>query len=194
MLLVLLIPRQALSSHLHVFSMILWESMDFHPDWQLFQVAGARDRTPDPWVTSPTLTPLHHGDFTFLTVDVTVSPLSFYMVSISINLSRTPELIMVLWGTLAIRYSIVLCKWKDAWLVSNWTIFCSTTLDGKNIVLTLFHIIRKKSPKQVNKKQNNCNTLRSLMNELARLTVLNTVERASSFNRDLRVIVKAVEV
>ena len=30
-------------------------------------------------------------------------------------------------------------------------------------------------------------TLRSLLNELARLTVLNTVKQASSFNRDLRV-------
>ena len=28
----------------------LCESMNFHPDKQLFQVAGARDRTTDPWV------------------------------------------------------------------------------------------------------------------------------------------------
>ena len=32
MLLVFPSPRQALSSHLHVFIMILWESMNFHPD------------------------------------------------------------------------------------------------------------------------------------------------------------------
>ena len=32
MLLVFLAPRQALSSHPHVFIMILWESMNFHPD------------------------------------------------------------------------------------------------------------------------------------------------------------------
>ena len=31
------------------------------------------------------------------------------------------------------------------------------------------------------------NTLRSLLNELARLTVMNTVKQASLFNRDLRV-------
>ena len=31
-------------------------------------------------------------------------------------------------------------------------------------------------------------TLRSLLNELARLTVFSTVKRASSFNRDLRVV------
>ena len=31
-------------------------------------------------------------------------------------------------------------------------------------------------------------TLRSLLNELARLTVFSTVKRASSFNRDLRVL------
>ena len=55
MLLVLLTPIQVLSSHLCAFIMILWESMNFHPDWQLFQVAGAVDRTADPWVTGPTL-------------------------------------------------------------------------------------------------------------------------------------------
>ena len=41
MLLVFLPPRRALSSHLRVFIIILWESMNFHPDQQLFQVAGA---------------------------------------------------------------------------------------------------------------------------------------------------------
>ena len=60
MLLVFLTPRQALSSHPRVFIMILWESMNFHPDKQLFQVAG--DRTPDPWVTSPMLPPYTMGD------------------------------------------------------------------------------------------------------------------------------------
>ena len=39
--------------------------MNFHPDKQLFQVAGAGDRTADPWVTSPTLPPPPYtmGDF-----------------------------------------------------------------------------------------------------------------------------------
>ena len=32
MLLVSLSPRQALSSHLRVFIMIFWETMNFHPD------------------------------------------------------------------------------------------------------------------------------------------------------------------
>ena len=49
------ILSQALSSHPHVFIMILWESMNFHPVKQLFQIAGAGARTADPWVTSPTL-------------------------------------------------------------------------------------------------------------------------------------------
>ena len=61
-ILLFLTPRQALSSHLRVFVMILWESMNFHPVKQLFQVAGARDRTTDPWVTSPTLPPYTTGD------------------------------------------------------------------------------------------------------------------------------------
>ena len=55
MLLVFLTPRQALSSHLRVFIMNFWESMNFHPDQQFFQVAGAKDRTTDPWVTSSML-------------------------------------------------------------------------------------------------------------------------------------------
>ena len=29
--------------------------MNFHPDKQLFQVAGAGDRTTDPWITKPVL-------------------------------------------------------------------------------------------------------------------------------------------
>ena len=29
--------------------------MNFHPDKQLFQVAGAGDRTTDPWITKPAL-------------------------------------------------------------------------------------------------------------------------------------------
>ena len=45
MLLVFLTPRQALSSHPCIFSMILWESMNF-------QVAGTGDQTADPWVTN----------------------------------------------------------------------------------------------------------------------------------------------
>ena len=47
MQLVFLTPRQALSSYPSIFNMILWESMNFHPD---------PDRTADPWVTSPMLT------------------------------------------------------------------------------------------------------------------------------------------
>jgi hypothetical protein len=66
-ILLFLTPRQALSSHPHVFVMILWESMNFHPVKQLFQVAGAGDRTAEPWVTSPMLPPYttgtpHHVD------------------------------------------------------------------------------------------------------------------------------------
>ena len=33
----------------------LCESMNFHPDKQLFQVAGAGNRTTDPWITKPEL-------------------------------------------------------------------------------------------------------------------------------------------
>ena len=29
--------------------------MNFHPDKQLFQVAGAGDQTTDPWITNPAL-------------------------------------------------------------------------------------------------------------------------------------------
>jgi cytochrome c biogenesis protein CcdA len=29
--------------------------MNFHPDKQLFQVAGTRDQTTDPWITMPAL-------------------------------------------------------------------------------------------------------------------------------------------
>ena len=29
--------------------------MNFHPDKQLFQVAGTGDRTTDPWITKPVL-------------------------------------------------------------------------------------------------------------------------------------------
>ena len=36
-------------------------------------------------------------------------------------------------------------------------------------------------------------TLRFLLNELARLTVLNTVKRASLFNRDLRVLTEMLQ-
>ena len=64
MLLVFLTPRQALSYPL-LFIMILWESMNFHPDKQLFQVAGAGDRTDDPWFTSPTLPPTPRGTTLF---------------------------------------------------------------------------------------------------------------------------------
>ena len=35
--------------------------MNFHPVKQLFQVAGAGDRTADPWVTSPMLPPTPWG-------------------------------------------------------------------------------------------------------------------------------------
>jgi hypothetical protein len=59
--LLFLTPRQALSSHLHVFVMILWQFMNSHSVKQLFQVAGARDRTADDWVKSPTLPPTPRG-------------------------------------------------------------------------------------------------------------------------------------
>jgi hypothetical protein len=36
--------------------------MNFHPDYQLFQLAGSGDRTADPWITSPTLPPYTTGD------------------------------------------------------------------------------------------------------------------------------------
>ena len=36
--------------------------MNFHPDKQLFQVVGARDRTTDPWITRPELYPYTMGD------------------------------------------------------------------------------------------------------------------------------------
>ena len=53
---VFLTPRQELvSSHPHVFIMILWDSMNFHPVKQLFLVARAGDWTAD-------ALPLHHGD------------------------------------------------------------------------------------------------------------------------------------
>ena len=29
--------------------------MNFHPNKQFFQVAGAKDRTTDPWITKPAL-------------------------------------------------------------------------------------------------------------------------------------------
>ena len=35
---------------------------NFHPDKQLFQVAGARDLTTDPWITRPELYPYITGD------------------------------------------------------------------------------------------------------------------------------------
>ena len=47
-ILLLLTPRQALSSHPHIFVMILWESMNFDPVKQLFQVAGTWEQTADP--------------------------------------------------------------------------------------------------------------------------------------------------
>ena len=55
------ILSQVLSSHPHVFVMILWDSMNFHSVKQLFQIAGAGDRTADPWVTSSTLSPYTTG-------------------------------------------------------------------------------------------------------------------------------------
>ena len=41
--------------------MSLCESMNFHPDKQLFQVAGAGDQTTDPWITRPVLYPYTTG-------------------------------------------------------------------------------------------------------------------------------------
>ena len=36
--------------------------MNFHPDKQLFQVAGAGDRTIEPWITKPALYLYTMGD------------------------------------------------------------------------------------------------------------------------------------
>ena len=52
---------QAVSSHPHVFIMILLESMNFHPVKQLFQISHAGHQTANPWVTSPTLSPYTTG-------------------------------------------------------------------------------------------------------------------------------------
>ena len=41
---------------------VLCESMNFHPDKQLFQVAGTIDRTTDLWITRPELYPYTTGD------------------------------------------------------------------------------------------------------------------------------------
>ena len=38
--------------------------MNFHPDKQLFQVAGSEVRTTDPWITRPELYPYTTGDTT----------------------------------------------------------------------------------------------------------------------------------
>ena len=48
------------SNHLATWTkalIFLFESMNFHPDKQLFQVAGVVDRTTDPWITRPVLYP-----------------------------------------------------------------------------------------------------------------------------------------
>ena len=37
------------------YCLFLCESMNFHPDKQLFQVASAGDRTTDPWIAKPAL-------------------------------------------------------------------------------------------------------------------------------------------
>ena len=55
------ILSQALSFHLHVLIMILWDSMNFLPVKQLFQIDSAGDWTTDPWITSPTLSPTPRG-------------------------------------------------------------------------------------------------------------------------------------
>ena len=39
--------------------------MNFHTDKQLFQVAGARDRTTDPWITRAVIYPFTTEDFQF---------------------------------------------------------------------------------------------------------------------------------
>ena len=39
------------------FLWFLWESMNFHPDWQLFQVAVTGDQIVDPWITCSKLPP-----------------------------------------------------------------------------------------------------------------------------------------
>ena len=39
----------------------LRESMNFHPDKQLFQAAGAGDPTTDPWITGQCSTSTPHG-------------------------------------------------------------------------------------------------------------------------------------
>ena len=76
---------------------------------------------------------------------ITDSPFSFNVTSISINLSSAPWLsvLCVLCSTLLIWCATVL-KWKNTcfvwiWIgIRFWTIFCSTTLDDKNIVSIVF--------------------------------------------------------
>ena len=69
MLLVFLTPRQALSSHpRQCFCAFLF--YDFHPDKQLFQVAGAGARTADTWIATPTLPPTPWGT-PFMNIDET---------------------------------------------------------------------------------------------------------------------------
>ena len=51
-----------LLGHLKEGFMILCESMNFHPDKQLFQVAGPWVRTTDPWITMAALSPYTMGD------------------------------------------------------------------------------------------------------------------------------------
>ena len=45
--------------------LFLSESMNFHPDKQLFQVASTGDWTTDPWITKPALYPYTMGDSSY---------------------------------------------------------------------------------------------------------------------------------
>ena len=53
------VVRQALKP---CYCSLLCESMNFHPDKQLFQVAGTGDQTTDPWITKPALYLYTMGD------------------------------------------------------------------------------------------------------------------------------------
>ena len=73
------------SNRLAIWTKGLWflcESMNFHPDKQLFQVAGAGERNTDPWITKPP----HHGD-----------PLQIFLRMVFCHLSMRLILTLDLW-------------------------------------------------------------------------------------------------
>ena len=75
---------QAVSSHPHVFIIILWQSINFHPVKQLFQIAAAGDPTADPWVTSPTLS--HYTTGTSCTAVISqIFPNTFWLQQIKMR-------------------------------------------------------------------------------------------------------------